>query len=62
MLVGGAALSFGTVIRPFTFAGFLTALDGPFLLGMLEERRQALIGLLVAFAALAIIISNDPPR
>jgi signal transduction histidine kinase len=61
MLIGGAAVSFvDGRIFPFTFAGFLTALTACFLLGMLEERRQALIGLGVAFAALAIIIINDP--
>jgi signal transduction histidine kinase len=61
MLLGGAAISFvdGSLF-PFIFAGFLTALTATFLLGMLEERRQALIGLGVAFAALAIIMLNDP--
>jgi signal transduction histidine kinase len=60
MLIGGAGISFvdGSFF-PFTFAGFLTALTATFLLGMLE-RRQALIGLGIVFAALAIIILNDP--
>jgi signal transduction histidine kinase len=61
MLIGGAAVSFADgSLFPFTFSGFLTALTATFLLGMLEERRQALIGLGIVFAALAIIILNDP--
>jgi signal transduction histidine kinase len=61
MLIFGAAISLvdGRFL-PYTFAGFLTALTACFLLGMLEDRRQALIGLSVAFAALAIIIVKDP--
>lgn len=61
MLIAGAAVSFvdGRYF-PFTFAGFLTALTACFLLGMLDDRRQARIGLGLAFAALAVIIVNDP--
>ena len=61
MLIAAAAVSFvdGRFI-PFTFAGFLAALTACFLLGMLEERRQALIGLGLSLGALAIIIVNDP--
>ena len=61
MLIAAAAVSFvdGSFI-PFTFAGFLAALTSCFLLGMLEDRRQALIGLGLSLAALAIIVVNDP--
>jgi signal transduction histidine kinase len=61
MLVAGAALSFvdGRLI-PYTAASFLSALAACFLLGMLGERRQALIGIGIANAAVLIIIGNDP--
>jgi signal transduction histidine kinase len=63
MLIAGAAISFfdGHFI-PFSFAGFLSALAAVFLLGMLEERRQALIGLGVTVVTLTIIVGNDPDR
>jgi signal transduction histidine kinase len=63
MLIAGAVISFfdGNFI-PFSFAGFLAALAAVFLLGMLDDRRQALIGLGVTAASLAIIIGNDPDR
>jgi signal transduction histidine kinase len=61
MLVAGAALSFvdGRLI-PYTAASFLSALAACFLLGMLSERRQALIGIAMANAAVLIIVGNDP--
>jgi signal transduction histidine kinase len=61
MIIGASAISFvdGRFI-PFTFSAFLTVLAACFLLGMLEERRQALIGLALALAGLAVIIVNDP--
>jgi signal transduction histidine kinase len=61
MLVAGAALSFvdGRLI-PYTAASFLSALAACFLLGMLSERRQALIGIAIANAAVLIIVGNDP--
>jgi signal transduction histidine kinase len=63
MLVAGAALSFWEApLVVFTFAGFVTALAAAFLLGMLEDRRQAFLGLLITVAALLIIIWNDPNR
>ena len=40
----------------------MTALAAAFLLGMLEDRRQAFLGLLITVAALLIIIWNDPNR
>ena len=63
MLVAGAALSFWEApLIVFTFAGFVTALAAAFLLGMLEDRRQAFVGLLITVAALLIIIWHDPNR
>ncbi len=61
MLIAGAVLSFvdGELV-PFSFAGFLAALAAAFLLGMLPDRRQALIGLAVTVAALVVLIGNDP--
>jgi signal transduction histidine kinase len=61
MLVAGAALSFidGRLIT-FTAASFLSALAACVLLGLLAERRLALVGLAIANAAVLIIIGNDP--
>src|SRR5688500_18659142 len=61
MLVAGAALSFidGRLI-PYTAASFLAALAACFLLGILSERRQAVLGLAIAVAAVLIIVGNDP--
>jgi signal transduction histidine kinase len=63
MLVAGAALSFidGRLVT-YTAASFLSALAACFLLGMLSERRQALIGIAIANAAVLIIVGNDPDR
>ena len=63
MLVAGAALSFWDArLITFTFASFITALAAAFLLGMLDDRRQALVGLLILGAALFVIVGNDPNR
>jgi signal transduction histidine kinase len=63
MLVAGTALSFvdGRLI-PYSFTGFLAALAAAFLLGSLAERQQALVGLALTFAALVVIVGNDPER
>jgi signal transduction histidine kinase len=63
MFVAGAALSFwdGRLIT-YTLGGFLAALAACFLLGLLEDRRQALTGLAIILAALTIILWNDPSR
>jgi signal transduction histidine kinase len=63
MLAAGAVLSFidGRLI-PFTTTGFMAALAACFLLGMLRERLQALVGLAIAVAAGLIIVGNDPDR
>jgi signal transduction histidine kinase len=63
MLVAGTALSFvdGRLI-PYSFAGFLAALAAAFLLGSLADRKQAFIGLALTFAALIVIVGNDPER
>ena len=61
MFVAAAALSFwdGRLVT-YTFSGFLTALAACFLLGLLEERRQALIGLALACVGVFIVFWNDP--
>ena len=61
MLVAGTAISFvdGRLI-PYSFSGFLSALAATFLLGSLPDRRQALIGLGLALAAIVAIAGNDP--
>ena len=63
MLVAGTALSFvdGRLI-PYSFAGFIGAIAAAFLLGSLADRRQAFIGLAITFAALVVIVGNDPER
>ena len=59
--VAAAVVSFwdGALVT-FTLAGFLTALAAAFLIGMLEDRRQALVGLAVILAAIPIVVWNDP--
>jgi signal transduction histidine kinase len=59
--VAAAAVSFwdGALVT-FTLAGFLTALAAAFLIGLLEDRRQALVGLAVILAAIPIVVWNDP--
>jgi signal transduction histidine kinase len=61
MFVAAAALSFweGRLIT-YSLGGFLAALSGCFLLGFLEERRQALTGLAIAMAAIFIVLWNNP--
>jgi signal transduction histidine kinase len=46
----------------FTGATFLTVLAGTFLFGLLEDRRQAAAGLLIALAAGALVAHNDPTQ
>lgn len=62
-LIAGAVFSFvdGALVT-FSFAGFLAALAAAFLLGMLPDRRQALIGLAVTLAAILVVVGNDPHR
>jgi signal transduction histidine kinase len=61
MLVMAAVLSFYDArLITFTAASFFSALGASVLLGMLPERRQALAGLGIAFAAVPIIVHNDP--
>jgi signal transduction histidine kinase len=63
MLVAGAALSFWDArLVTFTFASFVAALAASFLLGMLDDRRQALVGLVVAVVSVLIVLGNDPDR
>jgi signal transduction histidine kinase len=63
MFVVAATLSFwdGRLVTA-TAASFLTAVAACFLLGLLEERRQALVGLAIALAGVFIVFWNDPDR
>jgi signal transduction histidine kinase len=61
MLVAGGALSFWDAeLVTFTFASFVSALAATFLLGLLENRRQALTGLAIAVCAVLMITWNEP--
>lgn len=62
-MLAGAVLSFvdGALIT-FSFAGFLAALAAAFLLGMLPDRRQALIGLAITVIAIMVVVGNEPNR
>ena len=63
MFVAAAALSFWDArLLTYSLGGFLGALAAGFLLGLLEEHRQALIGLAITLAAIFIILWNDPSR
>ena len=63
MFVGAAAVSFwdGRLVT-FTLSSFLTAVAACFLLGLIEDRRQALTGLAIALAGVFIVFWNDPDR
>jgi signal transduction histidine kinase len=61
-----SALAFATAsfmdgrLVPFSFFLFLTVLAVCFLLGMLEQRRQALVGLGIVLICAAVVAGNDP--
>jgi signal transduction histidine kinase len=61
MLVLAMAVSFvdGRLV-PYAFFTFLSALTICFLLGLLEDKRQALAGLAIAVAMGLIVTRNDP--
>jgi signal transduction histidine kinase len=63
VFVIGAVSSFvdGRLVT-FTGATFLTVLAGAFLFGLLEDRRQAVAGLLIALAAGALVTHNHPTQ
>jgi signal transduction histidine kinase len=63
MFIASAAISFwdGRLVT-FTFASFVAAIAACALLGLLEERRQALVGLAIALAGVFIVFWNDPDR
>jgi signal transduction histidine kinase len=55
------AISFAfTRLVTFSFTVFLLVLASMFLLGLLEDRRQALTGVAIALGAGAIVTHNDP--
>jgi signal transduction histidine kinase len=57
----GCALSFvdGRLVT-FTFGIFLVVLAAAFLLGMLRDRIQASLGLVIALGAVIVVVHNDP--
>ena len=60
MFLAAGAISFWDVrLVTFTLTGFLTALAGAFLFGLLADRRQAFAGLAIVLATLAIIVANQ---
>jgi signal transduction histidine kinase len=61
--IAAAAASFvdGRLVA-FTVSTFLTVLAASFLFGLLPDRRQALIGLVILLAAGAIVTRNDPKQ
>ena len=61
MFLYAAALSFanGDLVTS-VFPIFLSVLAGCFLLGMLEDRRQSLVGIAIAIGAAEIVTGNDP--
>jgi signal transduction histidine kinase len=63
LIVTAGALSFvdGEIV-PFTFSVFLAILSSCFLLGMLEDRRQAVAGIAIAVAVGMVAVRNDPNR
>jgi signal transduction histidine kinase len=63
MFIAAATLSFwdGRLVT-FTFASFVAAVTACFLLGLVEERRQALVGLAIAVVGVWIVFWNDPDR
>lgn len=60
-LVGAGAISFaeGRAV-PYSFVTFLAALASAFLLAFANERREAVLGILILFAVGAVVTRNDP--
>jgi signal transduction histidine kinase len=61
IVITAAAVSFvDGLLVIFTLGVFLAILAVCFLLGMLDDRRQAVAGLAIAVGAALIVVSNDP--
>jgi signal transduction histidine kinase len=61
VFIGAGAVSFleGRAV-PYSFFTFIAVLSSAFLLAMLNERRQALAGLPLIYATVAVVTRNDP--
>jgi signal transduction histidine kinase len=61
MFLFAAAISFvdGQLV-PFTFPTFLAVITMCFLLGMLDDRRQAAAGIAIAVGAALVVAANEP--
>ncbi len=61
VLVAAGVISFfeGRAV-PYLFVSFLAVLTSAFLLAFLNDRREALLGLLILFAVGAVVTRNDP--
>jgi signal transduction histidine kinase len=60
-MLGAAALSFGEGRAiPYSFVTFLGIATISFLFAFLNERREALAGLLICYATAVVVIRNDP--
>jgi signal transduction histidine kinase len=63
MFVFAAAISFaGGELVTFTFSVFIAILTACFLFGMLDDRRQAVAGLVIAIGASLVVNANDIDR
>jgi signal transduction histidine kinase len=61
VFVAGASVSFvEDRLVPYSFVSFIAAMTASFLLGMRPERAQAVAGLALGWAAIAVIVRNDP--
>jgi signal transduction histidine kinase len=59
--VAAASLSFAEgEFVPYLFTTFLPIVTATFLFGLIRDRRQALSGLAIVFAAALVVIRNDP--
>jgi signal transduction histidine kinase len=58
-LTAGVVSFWDVRLVTFTLTGFLTALAGALLFGLLEDRRQAFAGLAIVIATLAIIVTQQ---
>ena len=61
-LVAGAASFVDGRLVPFTGGTFLTVLVSCFLIGLLEDRRQAIAGVPIFLAAAAVVTRNSPTQ
>jgi signal transduction histidine kinase len=61
-VIGSIASFFDGLLVTFTLGSFLGVLAAAFLFGILEDRRQAVTGWVIAMAAAALVTLNDPSQ